>query len=457
VVDSVSVNRYRATLAHRDFRLLWSGMTLSALGDSMSLVALLWLVYQASGSAGQLGWFVVAYTAPVAVGGLVAGSILDRFDRRAVLLADNLIRGAAFAVVPLLYHAGALALWHLYAVAMVFALLKMLPLAGVPAMIPQLIPPRELDSANALESIGYGVATLAGPAAAGLLLARLNGADVVAIDAVTYLVFAALLWRTRLPTGHPNSHVGPTGTPAESVEADTAVTTPIDSAAGVEVGMQGQPPAAGVGVLAALRFVIGQPAILATTVMFMLFNVGFGIILVLLPVYAQAVLASGASGFGVLSSAFAGGELAGAAAAGMVAARWPLGRAIAGSQLASGAFLLGLVALPQLPGAVGLLALSAFCSGPLTVWAQTLRMRLIPAHLRGRVFALLRTSMQAAPPLGGLAAAALLAGPGLRLAVLATALVIGLPGAAGLLLRSLGPPSRADPATDRTTARHHCG
>jgi MFS family permease len=113
VVDSVSVNRYRATLAHRDFRLLWSGMTLSALGDSMSLVALLWLVYQASGSAGQLGWFVVAYTAPVAVGGLVAGSILDRFDRRAVLLADNLIRGAAFAVVPLLYHAGALAPWHL--------------------------------------------------------------------------------------------------------------------------------------------------------------------------------------------------------------------------------------------------------------------------------------------------------------------------------------------------------
>src|SRR6266487_5844653 len=101
----------------RDFRLLWSGMTLSALGDSLSLVALMWLVYQTSGSVRQLGWFVATYTAPVAVGGLIAGSVLDRFDRRAVLLADNLIRGAAFAIVPLLYHAGALALWHLYAVA----------------------------------------------------------------------------------------------------------------------------------------------------------------------------------------------------------------------------------------------------------------------------------------------------------------------------------------------------
>jgi MFS family permease len=185
--------------------------------------------------------------------------------------------------------------------------------------------------------------------------------------------------------------------------------------------------------------------------MFMLFNVGFGIILVLLPVYAQTVLAggAGAAGFGLLSSALAGGELAGAAAAGMVTSRWPLGRAIALSQLAAGAFLLGLVALPQLPGAVAFLALSAFCTGPLTVWAQTLRVRLIPAHLRGRVFGLLRTSMQAAPPLGGLAASALLTGPGLRVAVLATALLIGLPGAGGLLLRSLSTPAGTDPARVR--------
>jgi MFS family permease len=411
-----SMRRYRTTLGYRDFRLLWTGMTLSALGDSISLVALLWLVYQTTGSARQLGWFVATYTAPVAVGGLVAGSVLDRFDRRAVLLADNLVRGAAFAVVPLLYHAHALALWHLYLVAALFALFKMVPLAGVPAMIPQLVPPGELDSANALESIGYGVATLAGPAAAGILLTRLNGADVVAVDAATYFAFAALLWRLRRATGH--------------ADADTGA---APAAAG-----------GGAGLLPALRFIVGEPAIVATTVMFMLFNVGLGIILVLLPVYARTVLTvgGGASGFGVLSSALAGGELAGAAAAGMVSSRWPLGRAIAASQLAAGAFLLGLVALPQLPGAVAFLALSAFCSGPLTVWAQTLRMQLIPAHLRGRVFGLLRTSMQATPPLGGLAASLLLAGPGLRQAVLATALLIGVPGAVGLLLRPLSAAAR---------------
>ena len=409
------MRRYRTTLGFRDFRLLWSGMTLSALGDSMSLVALLWLVYQTTGSVRQLGWFVAAYTAPVAVGGLIAGSVLDRFDRRAVLIADNLIRGAAFGIVPLLYHSGALALWHLYAVAVLFALFKMLPLAGVPAMIPELVPSRELDSANALESIGYGVATLAGPAAAGILLTQLNGADVLAIDAATYLAFAMLLGRSRPPARQRHTDPSP--------------------AADQRMGMR-----------PVLRFVVGQPAILATTIMFMLFNVGLGIILVLLPVYANTVLTGGSSAFGLLSSTLAAGELAGAAAAGMVASRWPLGRAIALSQLLAGAFLLGLVALPQLPGAVAFLALSAFCTGPLTVWAQSLRMRLIPGHLRGRTFGLLRTGMQATPPLGGLAASALLAGPGLRLAVLATALLIGVPGATGLLLRSLRTPVEADPA-----------
>lgn len=442
------MRRYRTTLGHRDFRLLWTGMTLSALGDSMSLVALLWLVYQTSGSARQLGWFVAAYTAPVVVGGLVAGSVLDRFDRRVVLLADNLVRGAAFAAVPLLYHTGALALWHLYLVAALFALLKMLPLAGVPAMIPQLVPSRELDSANALESIGYGVATLAGPAAAGILLTRLHGADVVAIDAATYLVFAALLARLRLPAQDAHTDPAPAAA-AEAIQADAISGAAVDPDVGVSVGGEGAPADRGAGVRPALRFVIGQPAIVATTVMFMLFNVGYGSILVLLPVYAQTVLAGGASAFGLLSSALAGGELAGSAAAGMVTSRWPLGRAIALSQLAAGTFLLGLVALPQLPAAMTFLALSAFCTGPLTVWAQTLRMRLIPAHLRGRVFGLLRTSMQAAPPLGGLAASVLLAGPGLRLAVLATALLIGLPGAWGLLARSLSTPAGTDPARAR--------
>src|SRR6266536_2531627 len=121
----------------------------------------------------------------------------------------------------------------------------------------------------------------------------LNGADVLAIDAATYFAFAALLGRSQPPARQ--RHTDPTPTTAADANLEAAVETKADR---------------GMGVLRALRFVVGQPTIIATTVMFMLFNVGYGIIPVLLPVYAQTVLAGGgASGYGLLSSALAAGEL----------------------------------------------------------------------------------------------------------------------------------------------------
>jgi MFS family permease len=93
------VRRYLAALANRDFRALWTGATLSTFGDGMTFVALTWLVYERTGSPILLGWLAVAWTAPVVVGGLVAGILLDRFDPRRVLMLDTLARGLVMAYV----------------------------------------------------------------------------------------------------------------------------------------------------------------------------------------------------------------------------------------------------------------------------------------------------------------------------------------------------------------------
>jgi MFS family permease len=95
------MNRYVALLRRRDFGLLWTGATISALGDGMSFVALVWLLIERGGTPESVGWLAAIYTAPVVVGGIAAGVVLDRFDRRRVLAADNLIRGVAIASVPL--------------------------------------------------------------------------------------------------------------------------------------------------------------------------------------------------------------------------------------------------------------------------------------------------------------------------------------------------------------------
>src|SRR5262245_41105499 len=117
---------YRRILGNTPFRRFWLAFTCSTLGDAMTRVALIWFVYDTTGSARDVGWLLLCYTGPIVIGGLVAGTLLDRFDRRTVMAVDNLVRGTAVATVPILHATGRLATWHVYAVAAVYGLLMMI-------------------------------------------------------------------------------------------------------------------------------------------------------------------------------------------------------------------------------------------------------------------------------------------------------------------------------------------
>ena len=391
---------YIRLLRHRRYRLLWFGATLSTLGDGAAWVALAWTVLQLEGSASAVGLLLVAYTAPVVVGGPLAGLVLDRFDRRRLLVADNLVRGVATAAVPLLYAFGLLRVWQLFAAAGLYGFLKMFPLAGVPALVPDLVDVEDLDAANAMESLSYWLGTIAGPALGGALLAFTAGPYVLALDAVTYFAFALSLVA-----------VGPVSR--------------------IEAHIHHAPR----GLRPALRFVFCTPIVLATTLMFMLVNVGEGLVIVLLPLYADDI--AGATAYGALVGAGAVGGLAGALFAGAVGGRLPYGRAIAASELVAGLSLVPFVFEPPLAVAFAAVTLSSFFIGPLTVWAQTVRMRLIPAELRGRVFGTLRTAMQGTLPLGGALAPALVATGGIRSAFVGAVAIVAVPGLIGLFLPAL--------------------
>jgi hypothetical protein len=109
----------------------------------------------------------------------------------------------------------------------------------------------------------------------------------------------------------------------------------------------------------------------------------------------------------------------------------------------AGLVLLGLVARPGLAGTAAVLALAGLCASPLTIWAQTIRMRLIPPDMRGRVFGLLRTLMQSTPPAGGLVGGMLIGAVGMPVVAAAVAALAIVPGVRGLWAGSLGP--GADP------------
>jgi MFS family permease len=425
------VRAYARLLRHRSFAFLWTGATVSLIGDGLTWVSLVWLVYELGGGAPEIGLLAACYSGPVIIGGLAAGILLDRFDRRRLLIADNVIRGLAVLSIPLAAWAGVLALPQLYAVAAIYGLLYMTSLAGYPTILPDLVEPDELSTANAMESLGFGIGGIAGPILAGFLITVIGPTANLAIDALTYLVFVVCLTFVRLPR------------PAEGSEAAGDAGEPAASTT----------PTKGRGLRPAVAFALRTPAIVATTLMFMSANVGEGMLTVLLPVYTRDVLAADAATYGLLIGAFTVGLLAGSVAVGAIRWPWTLGRSIAAAQLVGGLAVLGLLAQPAFAGTLVVLAAVGALLSPLTIWAQTVRMRLIPAELRGRVFSLLRTLMQSTPPIGGLVAGTALAGGGLTPTVLVMAALIAVPGAIGLGIAGLAPRAVGETLADAPTAR----
>lgn len=397
------LTHYRLIFQNRSFRLFWVGFTFSVLGDALTRIALTWYVYEQTKSAAALGWLAFWYTGPVVVGGLIAGWLLDRFDRRTVMIADNVIRGLAVTLIPLLHALGVLAVWHVYVVAAIYGLLMMVALAGSPTLIPSLVGRDALETANALETLSWTLGGVIGPALAGVLISLIGAPNVMLIDALSYFVFALALGQIR---------IAPTELPPSA--------------------------RATYGLSHAVRLLFTNPVLFTTTFMFMAFNIGGGgFISVWLPILADQHLNGGAELYGLLWSVWAVGEVVSAVWVGGRRLAWPLGVLICVAQSLSGLALL-LVLFSQNIWLVGLgLTLLGLFSAPLTIWAQTLRMHVIPEHLRGRTFALLRTLMQSGNPIGGALAGALFPVLGLTTMIAATAVLVGLPGLMGYQVKAL--------------------
>lgn len=402
------LQRYRQIFRNKAFRLFWFGFTLSTMGDVAARVALTWFVFELTNSSQALGLLALTYTGPVIISGLFIGSLLDRFDRRTVMIVDNLFRGIIMLLIPLLHFFGLLALWHVYLASFVYGSLVMISLAGSPALLPDLVDEDELDTANALETLSYTLSSVAGPLFAGFLIPLIGAPFVVMLDALSYLLFAVLLMLMVIP-----QHAKPIATienEAEKVDYRLA-----------DAG----------------RLLFKNPILLSTTLMFMAVNLGFGAFLVLLPIISTNVLNGGSGLYGTLLGVLAIGELISSILAGTIDLPIASGKRIGLAQVLSGLTLSLLLINFSIPMAIISMFLFGIFSAPLTIWAQTLRMKIIPAALRGRTFALLRTLMQSTNPAGGMFGGFMLPLLGMPVLVALSATIIGIPGLIGLRIRAL--------------------
>ncbi|ACU36242.1 MFS transporter [Actinosynnema pretiosum subsp. pretiosum] len=354
-----------AVLANRDLRLLWLSRAVSSFGAWLVVVAIPAHVFAQTGSTTATGLVVAAQYLPPVLLGPLAGSLADRLDRRHVMVASDLLRAAAIAVLLLSDE-----FWLVYPVMAVESAGTVLFRPAAQAHIPTITGTGPtLAAANSLTALTDGAMRLLGPPLGAALLFTAGYHTLIAADAISYLISAALIART---TRHPR--VTPTRTQL--------------SAGAVFLRDNPAPRAL---VLSLTLFFAGNAALSALVVPFAVIELGGEL---------QAGLVMSALGAGSLLGAPAVTPLMDRFAAHLLLSAALLGIAIGFVLLFSAPTLTPALLAATLIGIAGVLALTS---------AQTALQRATPTTLLGRVTAVLLMA-EAAATLSGSVIGPIIAG-----------------------------------------------
>ena len=196
-------------LRNRDFGFLWSGMTVSLLGDGIYLVAIAWLVLRISNSPSALGAVGVAWSLPQIVSLLWGGVASDRFDRRMVMIVADITRGVPIGLIGLLSIGGVLELWHVFVLVAFAGVGEGIFMPAFTSVVPDVVPKSQIVEANALDQFVRPLALrFAGPALGGVLLAAAGAGVAFLVDAATFAFSAVMISAMRkVPHSHAAEEV----------------------------------------------------------------------------------------------------------------------------------------------------------------------------------------------------------------------------------------------------------
>ena len=177
-----------APLRHRDFRLLWTGLAVSLLGDGIFLVAVAWEAYRIEDRPSALAGVGLAASVPQVVLLLFGGAVSDRLPRKLVLITADAARALAVGSLAMLSSWGHLRLWELWAVAFVIGAATAFAAPAFDSIVPAFVPKQQLMEANGLDQFMRPAALqLLGPALGGVLLATVGAAGAFGADALSFV------------------------------------------------------------------------------------------------------------------------------------------------------------------------------------------------------------------------------------------------------------------------------
>jgi DHA3 family macrolide efflux protein-like MFS transporter len=284
-------------LSQRNFFLLWIAHTISILGDYVFFIAITFWIYQQTNSASATGLVLITSTVPMILFAPLAGILVDRRNRRDIMLVAESARAVLFlgllgsiAIQP---HT----LWPIYVVGFIQSALATFFWSARGALLSQLIEPALLLVSNALYTACDSVVRIIAPSLSALSLLHLGPAGIVAIDAITFILSAAC---TRLLTIAPAQQLVTTPLPAKTQLSITSVSAE-----------ENQPPSDIPDILplkklwmsANTRYYISGLLALASIIAYTT-----GTLNILLPIFVRTILSAGPLAFGWMLTAQATGE-----------------------------------------------------------------------------------------------------------------------------------------------------
>lgn len=395
---------------NRRFAVFCGAQTVSAVGDAVSLVALPLLVLDATGSVARMGLLTAAGTAGYVVAGAFGGVVVDRFDRRRLMVVTSVLQALVYLAVPVVWVV-APQVWLLFLVVPAGAVLGTTFQVGYVAVLPALVADDQITSANGVLQSGLAAGGIGGSAMAGVLCALLGPATAVGVDAATFVAAALGVLAIRLPraTGSAGSLRWP-------------------------------------DYLAGLRFLWATPVLRALTALLSVQTFVILGVTDLLIFHLRHDLGQPAPVVGYVLTVASVGALVAGLCVGRLRRRFGFAACWIGSGVLAGVVV---AALGYAQPAVLVAVLAAGFAGSITIGgtcSMSLRQEITPAHLLGRVTAAFWTTHYLLGPLG---AAVLTAAAG-RYSVATVCLVAGVV-LAGSALAGLGTAVAAPP---RPAAAH---
>ena len=351
----------------RDFWIFWCGQAISTLGSSFTTLALPLLVYRLTGSALNLALTSAAEFLPYPLFGLVIGAWVDRTDRKRLMLATNVLQALVIGSIPVLAGVGHLAVWWIYAMGFVASTMGILFSSAEFAVIPSLVRPDDLVTANGRIQASYSTVQIAGPILAGMLAAIMPIERVMYFDAASFLVAAGSIALIRASFN------------VARAERSQSILQDIGEG---------------------LRYVLSHPVPRNISAMMALVNFFGSTIGAQLVLYGQQQLHADTAQLGFLYSVQSVGVVVLALTAGPLRKRFSFSRVALSALMLEGVFRVAMSLVTWYPLALFCLGLSSGLGILFNINTGSLRQAIVPNHMLGRVLSIASVLAWSVIPLG---------------------------------------------------------